>query len=41
MAVARIQLRRDTSSNWTTANTILTEGELGYETDTDKVKIGD
>ena len=41
MAVARIQLRRDTSSNWTTANTILTEGELGYETNTSKVKIGD
>ena len=40
MAVARIQIRRDTASNWTTANTILTEGELGYETDTRKAKIG-
>jgi hypothetical protein len=38
---ARIQIRRDISTNWTTNNPILTEGELGYETNTSKLKIGD
>lgn len=37
----RIQLRRDTSANWTTYNPVLMEGEIGYETDTKKRKIGD
>lgn len=37
----KIQLRRDTAANWTSANPTLSAGELGYETDTDKVKIGD
>ena len=37
----RIQLRRDTSANWTTYNPVLMEGEVGYETDTKKRKIGD
>lgn len=37
----KIQLRRDTQSNWTTANPTLLRGELGYETDTRKFKIGD
>ena len=36
-----IQIRRDTASNWTSANPTLAQGEMGYETDTDKVKIGD
>ena len=36
-----IQIRRDISSNWTTANPILAEGELGLETDTNNIKIGD
>ena len=36
----RIQLRRDTASNWTSVNPTLAEGELGYETDTGKVKLG-
>ena len=36
----RIQLRRDTLSNWTTINPILGEGEIGIETDTNKFKIG-
>lgn len=40
MAV-QIQLRRDTSSNWTTANPTLALGELGLETDGYKYKIGD
>jgi hypothetical protein len=37
----KIQIRRDTASNWTTANPTLAQGEIAYETDTDKVKIGD
>ena len=36
----RIQLRRDTSSNWTSVNPILGEGEIGIEIDTNKFKIG-
>ena len=39
MAV-RIQLRRDTSSNWTTNNPILYPGEVGLETDTLQFKVG-
>lgn len=41
MAVVRIQLRRDTASNWTTADPVLGAGEIGVETDTDQFKIGD
>lgn len=37
---ARIQIRRDTASNWTSVNPVLAAGELGYETDTAKLKIG-
>ena len=37
----RIQLRRGTASQWTTANPTLASGEFGVETDTDKVKLGD
>jgi hypothetical protein len=37
----KIQLRRDTAANWTSVNPTLSQGELGYETDTDKVKVGD
>ena len=33
--------RRDTASNWTSNNPTLLDGELGYETDTKKFKIGD
>jgi hypothetical protein len=36
----RIQLRRDTTTNWTTNNPILLPGEIGVETDTLKFKIG-
>lgn len=39
MAV-RIQLRRDLAANWTAANTVLASGEIGFETDTGKFKIG-
>ncbi len=36
-----IQIRRDTAANWSANNPILAEGEIGYETDTYKIKIGD
>ena len=36
----RIQLRRDTAANWTAANPVLAQGELGLETDTSLLKIG-
>ena len=37
----KIQLRRDTAANWTAANPILAQGEVGYEIDTSKDKVGD
>lgn len=40
MAV-QIQLRNDTSANWTSADPILAQGEMGLETDTRLFKIGD
>jgi len=36
-----IQVRRDTASAWTSANPTLASGELGLETDADKLKLGD
>ena len=41
MAGARIQLKRGTAAAWTAANTVLFLGEIGYETDTKKFKVGD
>jgi hypothetical protein len=40
MAVT-IQIRRGTAAEWTAANTVLAAGELGYETDTGYIKVGD
>jgi len=37
----QIQVRRDTASNWTTVNPVLASGEIGFETNTNKMKIGD
>jgi len=37
----RMQQRRGTASQWVAADTVLTAGELGYETDTGQFKIGD
>lgn len=37
---SNIKLRNDTSENWITYNPILLEGEIGYETDTRKCKLG-
>lgn len=39
MAV-QIQLKRDTDANWTSANTVLAEGEIGINTTTNQFKIG-
>lgn len=39
--MTRIQLRRDTLANFTSVNPALAEGEMAYETDTKKFKIGD
>jgi hypothetical protein len=36
----QIQYRNDTAANWTTANPTLLSGEVGYETNTGKAKIG-
>lgn len=36
----KIQFRRGTAAGWTSANPILADGELGLETDTDKMKLG-
>lgn len=41
MAVVIIQLRRGTAAQWTTANTLLRQGEFGWETDTGRIKGGD
>ena len=41
MAVqTQIQVRRGTASSWTSTNPTLAAGELGFETDTGKFKIG-
>jgi len=40
-STARIRLRRDTAANWTAANPVLLNGEMGVETDTRRYKIGD
>jgi hypothetical protein len=36
----RIQVRRDTAANWTANDPTLSDGEIGFETDTGKFKIG-
>ena len=36
----KIQNRRDTLSNWTSKNPVLTSGEIGYITDTNEFVIG-
>ena len=39
MAV-KLQIRRDTALNWTNANPLVSQGEVCFEIDTYKVKIG-
>ena len=41
MTIERSILRRATSANWASADPVLAEGELGFEVDTGKMKIGD
>lgn len=41
MAVqTKLQVRRDTAANWTSTNPTLASGEIGFETDTLKFKVG-
>ena len=40
MANIRLQFRRGTAAEWTTANPTLASGEMGIETDTSLFKIG-
>ena len=37
---SKIQVRRDTHANWVSTNPKLSVGEIAYETDTGKFKIG-
>lgn len=37
---SRLQIRRDTQANWASANPTLQAGELGFETDTGLIKVG-
>ena len=39
--MTKIIQRHDTAANWTTVNPVLAVGEIGIETDTNKMKIGD
>lgn len=41
MPYIQFQFRRGTASEWSSANPVLAAGEMGIETDTRKVKIGD
>jgi len=36
----RMQQRRGTAAQWTSANPVLAAGEIGFETDTNKFKVG-
>lgn len=37
----QVQFRRGTAAQWTAANSLLAQGELGLELDTGKFKLGD
>jgi hypothetical protein len=41
MSYVPFQIRKDTAANWTANNPTLAIGELGYEIDTRRLKIGD
>lgn len=41
MLEARIQLKKDTSEAWRINNPVLLDGEAGYESDTNLMKVGD
>ena len=37
----RIVLRQDTAANWTRNNPVLLSGEFGFESNTNRLKLGD
>ena len=37
----QIQIRRDSAANWSGANPVLAEGEIGYDLTAEKFKVGD
>ena len=39
LMASQIQIRRDTATNWTSANPILAQGEFGLEIDTDRKSV--
>ena len=41
MLKARIQLKKDTSEAWRINSPVLLDGEAGYESDTNLMKVGD
>lgn len=41
MLKARIRLKKDTSEGWRINNPVLLDGEAGYESDTNLMKVGD
>jgi hypothetical protein len=41
MATRMLQQRRGTLADWTTANPVLMDGEIGFETDTHMIRVGD
>lgn len=41
MSYKKILFRRDTAANWTSENPVLSAGEIGLETNTNKIKLGD
>jgi hypothetical protein len=40
MAYKKILFRRDTLANWASSNPVLSAGEIGLESDTNKIKLG-
>src|ERR1700761_7971807 len=41
MTTNAIQIKLDTAANWTSSNRVLLAGEIGCESDTKRIKIGD
>lgn len=37
----RIRVRRDTTANWEAANPVLLEGEMGFDSDQQRLRVGD
>lgn len=37
----RVKHKTDTAANWISKNPVLLKGEIGVESDTNKIKIGD